>query len=110
MQLSHTSSTVSLDIFLGSAFCSYLFVFSIDVHFLGADGLADVVDVIFSAVVKDVLILFPESDAKIEKKKEKERKKIQLNLFLDHQELTLIWFYLAKYLQSVGHFFHNTIG
>lgn len=47
-------------------FCSYLFIFSIDIHFLGADGLGDVVDVIFSAVIKDVLILFPESDTETE--------------------------------------------
>lgn len=42
-------------------FRKYLFIFNIDVHFLGADGLADVVDVIFSAVIKYVFILFPES-------------------------------------------------
>ena len=53
----------------------YLFIFSIDVHFLGADGLADVVDVIFSAVVKDVLILFPESNS--EKKKKNSKKEAQ---------------------------------
>lgn len=43
-------------------FCTYLFIFNIDVHFLGADGLADVVDVIFSAVIKYVFVLFPESE------------------------------------------------
>lgn len=40
----------------------YLFVFSIDIQFLGADGLPDVFYVIFSAVIKDVLIFFPESN------------------------------------------------
>lgn len=40
----------------------YLFVFSIGIQFLGADGLPDVVYVIFSAVIKDVLIFFPESN------------------------------------------------
>lgn len=40
----------------------YLFVFSVDVNFLGADGLADVVDVVLPAVIEDVFILFPESD------------------------------------------------
>lgn len=47
----------------------YLFVFSIDVNFLRADGLADVVDVVLSAVIEDVLILFPESGG--EKKRTK---------------------------------------
>lgn len=55
-------------------FCSYLFIFNIDVHFLGDDGLADVVDVIFSAVVKDVFILFPERDTDIETEKERKEK------------------------------------
>lgn len=38
----------------------YLFIFCIDIHFLGADGLPDIFNVIFSTVVKDVLIFFPE--------------------------------------------------
>lgn len=39
----------------------YLFVFGIDIQFLRADGIPDVLDVIFSAVIKDVLVLFPEN-------------------------------------------------
>lgn len=54
---------------------------SIDIHFLGADGLADVVDVIFSAVIKDVLILFPESDTEIETEKGRERGDESVNFF-----------------------------
>lgn len=46
----------------------YLFIFNIDVHFLEADGLADVVDVIFSAVIKYVFILFPERHRNRQKK------------------------------------------
>lgn len=49
----------------------YLFVFSIDVNFLGADGLADTVDVILPAVIEDVLILFPESGGAEKKEREK---------------------------------------
>lgn len=49
----------------------YLFVFSVDVDFLGADGLADAVDVILSAVIEDVLILFPESGGAEGKEKDK---------------------------------------
>lgn len=41
--------------------CRYLFIPYIDVHVLGGDGVGDVFDVIVSAVVKDVLILFPEN-------------------------------------------------
>lgn len=41
--------------------CRYLFIPYIDVHILGGDGVGDVFDVIVSAVVKDVLILFPEN-------------------------------------------------
>lgn len=47
--------------FAGWAPCLYLLIFSIDIHFLGADGIVDVVNVVFSAVVKDVLVLLPES-------------------------------------------------
>lgn len=68
------------------AYFSYLFVFSIDVHCLGADGLADVVDVVFSAVVKDVFILFPKSDREIETEREREKdgKTYSQLYFLDH--------------------------
>lgn len=59
----HNNSVVNL-------FCKYLFVFNIDVHFLGADGLADVVDVIFSAVIKYVFILFPDSHRNRREKRE----------------------------------------
>lgn len=54
---------------LGAVLCAYLFIFSIDIHFLGADGLVDVVDVVFSAVVKDVLIFFPEGDTETQREK-----------------------------------------
>lgn len=54
---------------------------SIDIHFLGADGLADVVDVIFSAVIKDVLILFPESDTEIETERGRETGDESVNFF-----------------------------
>lgn len=40
----------------------YLFIFSVDVHLLGADGVVDVVNVIFSTVVEDVFVLLPEGD------------------------------------------------
>lgn len=50
----------------------YLFVFSIDVNFLGADGLADAVDVILPAVIEDVLILFPESGGAEKRERERE--------------------------------------
>lgn len=62
-------------------FCSYLFIFSIDIHFLGADGLGDVVDVIFSAVIEDVLILFPESDTETETEGWREAGDGSVNLF-----------------------------
>lgn len=64
-----------------AVFCSYLFIFSIDVHFLGADGLGDVVDVIFSAVIKDVFILFPESDAETETERRREAGDGSVDLF-----------------------------
>lgn len=57
--------------------CSYLFIFSIDIRFLGTDGLADVVDIIFSAVIKDVLVFLPGSDREMERK----RKMSQSTLF-----------------------------
>ena len=40
----------------------YLFVLGVDVHLLRADGGADVFNVVLSAVVEDVLILFPGGD------------------------------------------------
>lgn len=55
----------------------YLFVFSIDVNFLGADGLADAVDAILPAVIEDVLILFPESGGA----EKKEREKMSIEIF-----------------------------
>lgn len=61
--------------------CWYLFVFSIDINSLGADGLADVVDVIFSAVIEDVLILFPESEAEIQTDGERGRNTVSLSTF-----------------------------
>lgn len=70
---------------------SYLFIFSIDVHFLGADGLADVLDVIFSAVIKDVLILFPESDTEIEnKERERERNKGPKSASFTYREIIVV--------------------
>lgn len=37
-----------------------LFVPCVHVHFLGADGLADVFDVVLSTVVENIFVLFPE--------------------------------------------------
>lgn len=56
----------------------YLLVSSVDVNFLGADGLTDVVDVVLSAVIEDVLILFPESG-----RAKKKKKRQNVNCFVD---------------------------
>lgn len=79
----------------GALFCTYLFIFSIDIHCLGADGLADVVDVIFSAVVKDVLVLFPESDTKQKKRERKtgrESRTMSWSFFFASDDF--LWFHL----------------
>ncbi len=38
---------------------AYLFIPCIHVHFLGADGLADMLDVVLSAIVKNIFVFFP---------------------------------------------------
>lgn len=63
------------------------------------------VDVIFSAVVKDVLILFPESDAEIETERERKKGEDSVNfIFLGHHLglkkmilLLFLWFYLPRF-------------
>lgn len=72
--LNHFSSLLSVLCCLrrhisGVGLQPYLFVFSVDVNFLGADGLADVVDVVLSAVIEDVLIFFPENGGVKKKRK-----------------------------------------
>lgn len=58
---STTLSSQSCNQWSVTELCRYLFIPYIDVHVLGGDGVGDVFDVIVSAVVKDVLILFPEN-------------------------------------------------
>lgn len=58
---SNTLSSQSCNQWSVTELCRYLFIPYIDVHILGGDGVGDVFDVIVSAVVKDVLILFPEN-------------------------------------------------
>lgn len=57
---SNTLSSQSCNQWSVTELCRYLVIPYIDVHVLAGDGVGDVFDVIVSAVVKDVFILFPE--------------------------------------------------
>lgn len=94
MVITHMASVRFHLTYQGALFCSYLFIFSIDIHCLGADGLADVVDVVFSAVVKDVLVLFPESDTE-DRERQRESRTVSQSFFWHICESDdFLWFHL----------------
>lgn len=92
--------------------CRYLFIFSIDVHFLGADGFADVLDVIFSAVIKYVFVLFPgrHRDMKGEMLMVTSSKRIRFCAWTSYIVIFKVPFFLSKLnkTKEITHFWRHT--